>query len=136
MKKVIILFAILLLSCSSAVGETTINMSWTLPTAFCDGSVLQASDLQSIEIYISASPITASDNEACGGVRDVPPTGITPLIMPPDATTAQATLTPGVTYFIRARIQAVSGTWSNFSSELTKVVADLEPGIMQNFTLF
>ena len=136
LSRFVYLIPALILGCSSAEGDTTITVSWDLPVVYCDGSVLTpATDLLAVEVYISASTIPASEDPGCGGVRDVPPVGITPLSVTGTATSVQATLTPGITYHIRARVQASNGEWSNLTPELQKVVANLEPGIMQNFRL-
>jgi hypothetical protein len=134
LKNYLLLIALFIAACGPAQGDTTITISWTLPDVYCDGSVLVPADLTTTEVYVSANPIAASDDGSCGGVRDVPPAGITPLSVPASVFSVSATLTPGVTYHMRARIQATNGEWSNFSSELVKVVEDLQPGILQNFS--
>jgi len=122
----------LILGCSSSQADTTITVSWDAPEQYCDGSIINPLDIQGYELYIDAQPIPASEDPACGAARDVPPSGITPITASGQQTTLDAVLTPGITYFMRVRIQA-NGVWSNFSSELTTTIAQPEPGILQNF---
>ncbi len=124
-----ILLACLLLM-SVTVFADQVTVSWTLPNSYCNQTVIQAGEITQMEIYVSTSTISASD-VPCGGVADTPPPGGTATVVTPDPNLQQVDidLAPGVTYFLRARVQVVTGEWSNFSSETQRFVPFPRPDV-------
>ena len=117
-----------LISISAFAAPVTV--SWQLPDQYCDGSQILPGDITNMEIYVSTSTIPASD-VSCGGTPDTPPPGGTATVVSPTPSDNQMDidLSPGLTYFIRARVQDANGEWSNFSNEVQRFVAFPRPEV-------
>ena len=104
----------------------------TLPDTYCDGSAI-VDAFESIEVYSDASPIPHDDTLNCLPASISAPTGYTPVSVPNpgvanDSLDVVLDLTPGVTYYFRARVK-VNGMWSSLSSEISKLIPVPMPGV-------
>ena len=126
----IILGGLMAYASTASASEVTVRM--TLPTDNCDGSAI-AGTIDSVEIYSSPDPIPYDYGGGCGPADvPAPPDGFTPvLVSDPGALGADVDvpldLTPGVTYYFRARVR-VAGVWSALSNEVSETVALPLPG--------
>lgn len=98
---------------------TPVIIEYELPSETCDGQPIDSAQLEAMEIYVSAGPIPASDQECPppGGEVDQPPESYSTMIEAADQSGAVTVdLIGGQTYYIRARVRAAEG-WSNLSNE-------------------
>ena len=114
MKRIAILTALFFASPALLAAELTLQ--WQIPTQLCDGTALPAADLTNIEIYIDETPVPgpAPGTECDDPIQD-PPAGFTPTVAPATDGTVTIQVAGGKTYFARARVQHVTGTWSSLS---------------------
>jgi len=113
-----------MLMLSVSVNATEVTLSYTLPIIDCENNPLSPSDLGSVEIYMSDSPIP-SIGESCSNPAEPAPVGFTPVIVPAGETTVVVDLAPGVYYF-RARVSTTGGLWSNLSEQTIHTVDNIQ----------
>lgn len=114
-----------LLVWASAALATEVTLQWTLPTLDCEGNPLDQTLLGPLEIYISESTIPAG-GAPCSDPADAPPSGFTPVTVPPGTTELTIDLEAGKTYFFRSRVQGQGAKWSNLSNEATHVIDHIQ----------
>jgi hypothetical protein len=119
----LVLFVFMLMA--TAAMATEVTLQWTLPTLDCEGNPLDQSTLGPLEIYISESTIPAS-GAPCSEPADTPPSGFTPVTVPPGATEVTIDLEAGKTYFFRSRVQGPGAKWSNMSNEATHTIDHIQ----------
>ena len=130
MKKLLIallfvpMIALLFMSTSAEAKPQIV--SWTMPTADCDGLVLIQSDLIEFEVIYSTSPMPMPSDSAgpCASADDPEaPAGSITVPVPVTETSTILNLHPGETYYLRARVSAyVDGNWSSWAVEINKTV--------------
>jgi hypothetical protein len=132
MKKLIVVFALLVLSGVANAADVTLTWAW--PTEYCPqpgqtvGDTLDLTDIAAAEIYVATAPIPRVPGD-CGTETDTPPSGaIIQQVTTPD-TSVSMVLPCGPTYFFVMRVQDTNGEWSNFSTEAQRIVDCGRPGV-------
>ena len=132
MKKLIAVFALLVLSGVASAADVTLTWAW--PTEYCPqpgqtvGDPLNINDIAAAEIYVATAPIPKVPGD-CGSETDTPPSGaIIQQVTTPD-TSVNIDLMCGATYHFVMRVQDVNGEWSNFSTEAMRIVDCGRPGV-------
>lgn len=117
MRKLFVACVVALLSIPAYAVETTIT--WSLGETNCEGE--PSAPVTAVEIYVSETPIPASDEE-CGGAVDVPPDFAQRIEGSLDTNSATIDLIGGRTYYIRMRVSGPGGVWSNLSNETVRAL--------------
>jgi hypothetical protein len=108
---------------AAPVNAADITLQWTVPATTCDNEPLAAADLTNIEIYIDTAPIQPGSVTDCTAAPVDPPAGFTPTTAGANDASVTISVLGGATYFLRARVQHVNGSWSNLSQETSVDIA-------------